>query len=62
MVRLGERGAGEALARPRVRPMTFTGKALRTMVLVHQDGLEGAALSEWVAEAVAFADSLPPKA
>lgn len=61
MLRLGESGAGEALARPHVREMTFTGKPMKTMVLVHQDGLVGPALAEWVGEGLAFAESLPPK-
>ena len=61
MLRLGEPGADEALTRPHVSPMDFTRKRIRTMVLVHRDGLEGVALSEWVAEAMAYVETLPAK-
>jgi hypothetical protein len=61
MLRLGPEGADSALTRSHVREMDFTGRPLRSMVLVAQAGLEGDALAQWVQEAVAFADSLPPK-
>jgi len=61
MLRLGVERADEALDRPHVRPMDFTGKPLTTMVFVEPEGLRGAALGRWVGEAVAYARSLPSK-
>ena len=61
LVRLGPDGAELALSRPHVRPMDFTGRPMRSMVLVGPDGLRGAALRRWVAMGLAFARDLPPK-
>jgi len=61
MLRLGDERADEALDRPHVRPMDFTGRPMSTMVLVEPAGLRGAALGTWVGEAVAYARALPPK-
>jgi TfoX/Sxy family transcriptional regulator of competence genes len=62
MLRLGAEGADEALERPHVRQMDFTGRPLTGMVYVSPAGLRGAALRGWVELAVAYASSLPPKA
>jgi hypothetical protein len=51
----------EALARPHARPMDFTGRPIRGFVTVQPEGLKGAQLNQWVREAVARAESLPPK-
>jgi hypothetical protein len=61
MLRLGAEGADDALERPHVRPMDFTGRPLSGMVFVEPEGLRGAALGLWVAQAVAFVRTLPPK-
>ena len=61
MLRLGPDGAEQALARPHVRPMDFTGRPMKSMVLVGRDGLKGVALRRWVDTALAFAGELPPK-
>ena len=61
ILRLGPEGAAEALASRRARPMDFTGRALTGFVTVHTAALGGRALAEWLPEAVAWADSLPPK-
>lgn len=61
MLRLGPGVAEQALARPHVRPMDFTGRPLTGMVFVGREGLRGAALRRWVGKAVGFVDSLPPK-
>lgn len=61
MLRLGAEAAEQALARPHVRPMDFTGRPLTGMVFVGPEGLRGAALRRWVGEAVRFVSSLPPK-
>jgi TfoX/Sxy family transcriptional regulator of competence genes len=62
MLRLGEDGADAALEREHVRPMDFTGRPMHSMVFVAPAGLEpNAELDRWVAEAVRFAATLPPK-
>lgn len=61
ILRLGPDGADGALARPHVRPMDFTGRPLSGFVTVGHQGLSAPALKRWVAEAVAWAESLPPK-
>ena len=62
MLRLGEPAASHVLSRPHVREMDFTGRPMKGMVFVEPDGLNGPALRQWVAEAAAFARSLPAKA
>jgi hypothetical protein len=42
--------------------MDFSGRPMKGMVFVEPDGLHGPALRQWVAEAAAFARSLPAKA
>ena len=61
MLRLGAESAEEALERPHVRPMDFTGRPMSGMVYVGPDGLQGAALRRWVGKSVAFVENLPPK-
>jgi TfoX/Sxy family transcriptional regulator of competence genes len=60
IVRLDPDGEDEALARPHARPMDLTGRRMRGFITVHPDGLEGDRLNQWVQEAVARAESLPP--
>ena len=62
MLRLGEPAASHALSRPHVREMDFTGRPMKGMIFVEPDGLNGPALRQWIAEAAAFARSLPAKA
>ena len=62
MLRLGPEGADSALDRPHVRQMDFTGRPMTGMVFVAPAGLEGDALGDWVARAVGYARTLPPKA
>ena len=62
MVRVGPEGHEEALIRPHVRPMDFTGRPLTGMVYVGPEGYRSDdALIEWVERGVDFAASLPPK-
>jgi hypothetical protein len=61
IVRLDPDRAEEALARPHTRPMDLTGRRMRGFITVHPDGLKGRKLNRWVQEAVARAESLPPK-
>jgi TfoX/Sxy family transcriptional regulator of competence genes len=51
----------DAHARPHARPMDFAGRPMRGFVTVRPEGLKGAQLNQWVREAVARAESLPPK-
>jgi len=61
MLRLGPDGADAALRRAHVRPMDFTGRSMTGIVFVAPAGQKGAALHSWIAKAIAFVDTLPPK-
>jgi hypothetical protein len=61
IVRLDPDREDEALARRHARPMDFTGRPMRGFVTVQPTGLKGDRLNRWVQEAVARAESLPPK-
>lgn len=61
IVRLDPDGEDEALARPHARPMDLTGRRMRGFITVRSGGLKGDRLNRWVQEAVARAESLPPK-
>lgn len=62
MVRVGVEGYAEALTLPHAREMDFTGKSMRGMVYVAEDGIaEDDDLAVWVRRGLDFAGSLPPK-
>ena len=62
MVRLGPEAVGDALGRPHVRPMDFTGRAASSMVFVAPEGTRADAdLDGWVDVARSFVATLPPK-
>jgi len=61
IVRLDPEREDEALARPHARPMDFTGRPMRGFVTVRPEGLADEQLKRWVGDAVARAESLPPK-
>lgn len=63
MLRLGKDGAAAALGEPYVAPMQIGGgRTPKAFVTVGPDGIsEDTVLRDWIARAVAFADSLPPK-
>jgi TfoX/Sxy family transcriptional regulator of competence genes len=61
MLRLGVDGAEQALAKPHVRQMDFTGRPMKGMVFVSAEGLRGVALRRWVERTTAFVRTLPPK-
>jgi TfoX/Sxy family transcriptional regulator of competence genes len=61
MLRLSHELADDALRRPHVRPMDFTGRPMPSMVYVAPEGLRGRALRRWVEQAAAHARTLPPK-
>lgn len=62
MVRLGADAAEEALDRPHVRPMDFTGRPMKAMVFIGPGGLDDTGLRQWVEAAAEHARGLPPKA
>jgi TfoX/Sxy family transcriptional regulator of competence genes len=61
IVRLDPDREADALANPHARPMDFTGRPMGGFVTVQPEGLKDAQLNQWVREAVARAESLPPK-
>lgn len=62
MLRLGAERAEAALDEPHTRPMDFTGRPMRGMVYVDPPGFKAdAELAAWVARAMEFAGTLPPK-
>jgi TfoX/Sxy family transcriptional regulator of competence genes len=63
MVRVGPDQYADALSRPHVREMDFTGKPLKGFVYVAPPGFEtDEALASWVRLSLDFVSSLPPKA
>ena len=61
IVRLDPDREDEALTRPHARPMDLTGRRMPGFITVRPDGLTGDGLKQWVQDAVARAESLPPK-
>lgn len=62
IARVGPDAADGALARPGVREFDFTGRPMRTIVMVAPEALAGdAELEGWIAEARSFTGGLPPK-
>jgi len=59
MVRIGRARYEEALSKPHVRPMAFTGRPMTGYVFVDPPGLRTAAsLGKWVAWATEFVATL----
>ncbi|MCH8111551.1 MAG: TfoX/Sxy family protein [Proteobacteria bacterium] len=62
MLRLGPDLAAKALSRAHTRPVDFTGRVMKSMIMVAPAGHKtDASLKKWVDEAAAFVASLPPK-
>lgn len=62
MVRLGPEGAAAALDQPHMAPMDFTGKPMRSMAYLTEEGCASdEELERWINEAYRFAASLPRK-
>ena len=62
MLRVGVDAYEETLAQAHVREMDFTGRSIRGMVYITQDGIsEDENLSEWLRRGLDHAGSLPPK-
>jgi TfoX/Sxy family transcriptional regulator of competence genes len=62
MVRVGPAAYLEALALPHAREMDFTGRSMRGMVFVSEDGIsEDDDLKGWLQRGLDFAGALPAK-
>jgi TfoX/Sxy family transcriptional regulator of competence genes len=62
VLRLGKEGAAAALTTRHVRPMDFTGTPMTSMVYVELTGYRTKTqLDRWIAAALAFVRTLPPK-
>lgn len=62
MVRVGPEAYEQALDEPHVRPMDFTGRALKGYVYVGAEAFAGDLdLLEWTQRGADFAATLPPK-
>lgn len=62
MVRIGKDSYEDALSKPHVKKMDFTGRPMRGFIYVTPEGiLEDEGLEYWVEQGVEFARSLPPK-
>lgn len=61
MARIGDAAARQVLARPGIRRMVMRGREMKDYVTVSEDGLDDAALREWIALATAYVGALPPK-
>lgn len=62
ILRLAPDAEKTGLTAPHARPMDFTRRPMRGFVAISSHGLTGRNLDRWVAQAVAHAESLPPKA
>jgi TfoX/Sxy family transcriptional regulator of competence genes len=62
MLRLGPKLADAALDEPDTRPMDFTGRPMKSMLIVEPPGFAtDDALTNWIERALAFSSTLPPK-
>jgi hypothetical protein len=62
MLRLPPEAVTKALRKPHTRPMDFTGKPMKGMMFVEAMGTDlDEDLEAWVASAVAFVRTMPPK-
>ena len=62
IVRLGDEAGPLALEEPAVRPFDFTGRPMKSTVLVDSSGTaEEGELARWVDAGADFASGLPPK-
>lgn len=62
VVRVGREEYEDALVKPNVKPMDFTGRPLRGFVCIEPEGYANKeSLIEWIDRGIKFAASLPPK-
>ena len=62
LVRVGKDRQGDALTRSGARPMVMRGRTMEGYVDVYSPALDEDAVQTWMELAVAFAQTLPPKA
>jgi TfoX/Sxy family transcriptional regulator of competence genes len=62
MVRMSPDATDAALAQPHVRVFDMTGRPMKGWIIVEPAGIQSDDdLNRWIAQGVAFAQSLPPK-
>ena len=61
LVRVGREAYEEAVGLPAARPMDFTGKVMKSMVLVAAADLDDPALEQWVLRGLEYTSTLPAK-
>jgi TfoX/Sxy family transcriptional regulator of competence genes len=61
IVRISPDATESALGQPGVRPFDITGRPMRGWILVAGDHLDDQDLDRWIAVAIAFVATLPPK-
>ena len=61
MARVGTDAFADALAKPGAREMDFTGRPMKGMLYVSQEGIAGKRLRTWIDRCKSNAESLPPK-
>ena len=62
MVRVGKDAHDESVARPGARTFDMSARPMRGWIVVAPEGIaDDAALDAWIAQGVAYAESLPPK-
>ncbi len=62
LVRVGKDRQHDALARPGARPMEMRGRVMEGYVYIDPAALTDAAVQAWLHMALAFVQTLPPKA
>jgi TfoX/Sxy family transcriptional regulator of competence genes len=62
LLRVGKERQPDALSRPGTRPMEMRGRVMEGYVYVDPSALTGDAMRQWLREALAFVQTLPPKA
>ena len=62
LLRIGKEQQPTALLRSGVRPMEMRGRVMEGYVYVDPPALTGGAMREWLRLALAFVETLPPKA
>jgi len=62
LVRIGKDRQDDALARPGARPMVMRGRPMEGYIYVDPPALNDGAVAAWLQLALAFVQTLPPKA
>jgi hypothetical protein len=62
LLRVGKERQADALSRPGARPMEMRGRVMEGYVYVDPPALTGGATETWLRLALAFVQTLPPKA